>query len=225
MQGKISGLNSFLTWAFIAGLCLTSASHAAVITFQTAPPGPGFNGPVTEDGYVYSRDSGYLWADDWGNPGRMIQGDNDWGSGVLKIVSAVSGEIFQFLGLDYAAWRQNSINDDTFYIADIVVEGYRNNGLIGTDTFSVLETDVFSPSYGNWTTGAASGLSSKAIDKLLVYLDAGEAVRADGDRRFFLEAVDNVELEVAADVPEPTALALMGLGLAGIGFARKKKQA
>lgn len=48
-------------------------------------------------------------------------------------------------------------------------------------------------------------------------------VEAD-NQLFFNLGVDNVSV-TAESVPEPATLALMGLGLAGIGFSRKKKQA
>lgn len=37
--------------------------------------------------------------------------------------------------------------------------------------------------------------------------------------------IDSIELAGAASVPEPASLALFGLGLAGLGFSRKKKAA
>ena len=50
----------------------------------------------------------------------------------------------------------------------------------------------------------------------------------DADGNLFPDAVltsaSGFDYSSISNIPEPTAFALMGLGLAGIGFARMKKQ-
>lgn len=99
-------------------------------------------------------------------------------------------------------------------------------------------------------TGGASATSRAAADVVMTLLapfvdggsnpnpftnysfDISSAVAAGGTYRlrftevdnqfFFNMGVDNVSV-TAESVPEPTTIAILGMGLAGIGFARKKK--
>ena len=86
----------------VAASVLSSAALANKITFETAPVG-AFAGPLTEDGFTYSKLSGALQINPLlpGNPGKDAEGTISE-SGVLKIVSASDGD-FNFNALDFSA--------------------------------------------------------------------------------------------------------------------------
>jgi hypothetical protein len=87
--------------ALIPGFVIDAA--AATITFETAPFGFGFTGPVTENGFTYSTLSGNLVVENFGNPGQDMEGDVSLGGGALDIVAAVGGGTFTFSSLDFSA--------------------------------------------------------------------------------------------------------------------------
>src|SRR5437867_5121755 len=88
--------------AVAAASALSSPALASKITFETAAFG-AFTGPVTEEGFMYSRLSGALFIDVFGNPGQDAEGNAAAGGGVLKIVSANGGD-FNFNALDFSAF-------------------------------------------------------------------------------------------------------------------------
>ena len=197
--------------AAAAALALASPSLADTITFETAPFGGGFSGPVTENGYTYSTLSGGLYVNHFGNPGQDLEGAEANGGGVVKIVAAGGGD-FTFAGLDFAAYAGDGTGTQT-----LIVNGLLGGGLVATDSYTLANTSTFSPNYGNWTTEFASALAGTTIDELDITLDAGET---NGS---FQEAIDNVVL--AAAVPEPASLALLGASLAGLSIARRRMKA
>jgi len=69
----------------------------------------------------------------------------------------------------------------------------------------------------NDLTDQSINISAASFDSALFWYGdvSGTAIN-------LIEAVDNISFN-AVDVPEPISLALFGLGLAGIGFSRKKK--
>lgn len=198
-------------------IALTGRASASIVTFESAPLGFGFTGPVTEDGFTYETLSGNLFVEDFGNPGQDMEGDVFLGGGALDIVSAVGGETFTFDNLDFSA----SVGSDYTGSASqtLTVEGLLGGSLVAIDAF-VLSNSVNSM---NWTTEAAANLAGVTVDELQITLSAGDT--APGDLlSAFKEAVDNIVFTpTTTAVPEPSSSALFATGMFVLGLLRRRK--
>lgn len=89
----------------------------------------------------------------------------------------------------------------------------------GSGTYRISGIDTLLSSVGLTLFGTAMGIDGTAIslvgNDILIDL-AGLSINNDSPSGFVVDVV-------AATVPEPGTLALLGLGLAGMGFARRKK--
>jgi PEP-CTERM motif len=200
--------------AIAAAIALSSPALANKITFETASLGV-FTGPVTEDGFTYSKLSGGLVVAQFGNPGKDLEGLATVGGGVLKIVLA-GGGAFNFSALDFSAFDFSGTGSQT-----LKVEGFFGGSFVGADQYTLANTKVFDPKYDNWTTEAASVLAGKSLTELDVTLNASIA----NSGSLFSENIDNVVLTpVLAVVPEPSSLALLGVAVMGASFVRRTRR-
>jgi hypothetical protein len=206
----------YMTVAVTAvAITLASPVLANTITFETAPAGAGFTGPVTEDGFTYSTLSGGLFINHFGNSGKDAEGNQSLGGGVLKIVSATSGD-FNFNGIDFAAFDLFRPGSQT-----LTVEGFIGASSVGVDQYTLDNTsDVSKGTNANWTTEAASVLAGKPISELRISLTASSA----GTGFTFGENVDNVVLTPElASVPEPSSLALLAAAAGASSLIRRRR--
>lgn len=200
----------------VAGAIVSSSANAAVITFETAPAGPGFTGSVNEDGFTYARLSGGLFVGNSGNPGQDMEGDFGTGGGVLDITSASAGSRFTFSGLDYAAFAASGTGSQT-----LTVTGLLGGSVVRTSAYTLANTATDTPKYANWTSESASGLAGVTIDDLRITLNA--AGNSEGTSP--LDASQNIDNVVLNAVPEPASFALLAAGLAGMGFICRRRGA
>jgi PEP-CTERM motif len=185
---------------------------ASTITFDTASLG-AFTGPITEDGFTYSTLSGGLFVNQFGNPGKDLEGLSTVGGGVVKIVSATGGD-FTFNALDFSAFDFSGTGSQT-----LKVQGFLAGSSVGVDQYTLANTNVFNPEYSNWTTEDSSVLGGKSISELDITLNASVA----GSGSLFGENIDNVVLTPDA-VPEPSSLTILAMAVVGASLVRLRQR-
>ncbi len=143
----------------------------------------------------------------------------------------VSGGL-SFSGITSYAWNTSGTSSDNGTQALII--GYGGNVTITKDgggLFSIDSLDAglswytalssFDVNIGSETITLGTGYSAYSFTSL-TNISSLTIASAPNDGYI---AIDNISWSDASAVPEPGSLALLALGLAGVGFSRKKKTA
>jgi hypothetical protein len=205
---------------------LPSAAFAATttVTFEPAPYGLDFVGPVQEGAIDYQATSGSLVVNTYGNGGYDLEGEMFQGGGSVGFASATPGGLFTFLGLDYATYQAMSLGSQS-----LTVRGYLNGLTIATDIFTLANAKLGDgdQAFANWTSFTATNLAGRALTALQIDLVGG----GTGAGQQFTQAIDNVrfgnmvEIDVpSSPAPEPATWGTMvaGFGVAGAALRRRR---
>lgn len=187
---------------------LVTTSQATTLNFDAAPSQFWITN-YSEQGFNFSlavaEGMGTLGVDTsteyWnGNgTGRLLTWSNQSAISGFSLTK-VGGGSFSLAAFDFGNGYVSG-NDD---IESLTVTGYITGGGTITQEISHPRLGIFSYVFGDgWG----------ALDSV-VFSASGQDNRA---------IFDNIVVDGAA-VPEPTTLALLGIGLAGLGFGKRKKQ-
>lgn len=199
-------------------VCLSASSvNAAVIDF-TGMSSLLNNTVYSEDGFYIGANSGKFGAFDNSNmpdsanaPALLVNG----GAPASITLRKLDGGSFS---LD-SFWAAEGRNNDTgfftnFASAGLIVEGLFKVGgsIIEQINFDLVAMNNPSNDFEFFSLSGFTGLSSVTFTGVGGQVTTGYSFQ-----------IDTISLDTTS-VPEPASIALIGLGLAGIGFARKKNQ-
>ena len=188
--------------ALLAVLLSPMAANAGVITIDFDGLEEAGNNLIGLAGGTYSEDGFTISA---GNLFYAQQGNGDYAgsagvharitNGVINMVFTAGGSLFGVSSIDLSILNPNGVSPDVTFTGDLF------GGGTVMQTFSVnafgFVTNAFSSAF--------SGLTALRWQQ--------------GTGEFNAHQFDNI----VARVPEPGTLALLGIGLAGMGLARRKK--
>jgi hypothetical protein len=211
-------MRAFKTLLAAAALALAAPASATTITFDTAPVGPGFSGPIHENGYVYQETYGSLRVNSKGVPGKDMEAQPGTWGGALVLYREDGGS-FVFNSIDFAAFELGWPQDQALSLVGVTA-----GGAMFQEYYTLSTTNVSNPTYDNWTTelattGGLAGLELKSL--AIVLYSIASHIPCYG-------AIDNVVLNLPNNnpsVPEPASLALVAAGLMAFGWRRRRTKA
>lgn len=190
----------------LAALLSASAAHATVVTFSGDTVGAKANGFVS-GGVTFSDTNGSGLQILNGLPVECADGSNlclaNFGDDAGALRMDFSGS-FNSLALDFG-------NDNPGFIPVgglALLQLFMDNVLVGEASTVVNLDDIM-----NQTVAYSGAAFNSAI---FAFTDS------DKNRVGLIEVVDNITYD-NGEVPEPATIALLGLALAGMGMARRRK--
>jgi hypothetical protein len=196
-----------LKFAYVGIILLASGfiniANASLITidFEGFNTGSFSNG--VEDGVVITTtgDTRLIISDPRIGSGNFMASAQCCSHSTLYNFTLQSGEIFSFVQFDLGGYFEGG--------DDVVVEGFLGGISQGVDSFHTT-TSPLAP----FAVEGATNLLGVGIDELTIRLFNG--------RDFPM--MDNIVLNDAVQVPEPSTLAIFALGMLGLASRRMKKQ-
>ncbi|HYZ61467.1 MAG TPA: PEP-CTERM sorting domain-containing protein [Acetobacteraceae bacterium] len=179
------------------------AANATTIDFNALRGGNGKTfTSYTENGFTVSATSGNWQVAKFGNPKPAIQIVFGRAGTPGAVTVTHSATPFTFSSLDLA--NAFGLNEDTAVSYSITgflgtIQEFTQSGILSRTGFVTVE--ALQP--------------STVIDSLVI-------TEAPG-RKSSSANIDNIVVQPAALVPEPVSIAMLGAGLMGVGFVRRKR--
>lgn len=187
-------------------LCsLALSANATVIDFDSQPE-QYFVSPIIEGDYVFASNFDGLGTNNnsnWPSNGTMhlMSWTNSGTSSGFNLTS--NAGLFDVQSFDFVGGYVTEFRP----VSSLTVNGWLDGALVNSFSFDA-GTDFL-----NYTSYTTLNTIFTGIDSLEV-----EAFGASNRAQY-----DNFVVNAATSVPEPAGIALLALGLAGIGFSRKRK--